>query len=120
MHKSHGSSASNCPRHTNTPGMPEPKQQKKLRVKKTATFKSVCPTPAAGSVCTVICGAAKQTSVIQADIELQFPPKDFLARYEAAVARGFHASVVVQHKSGGFSRAMPTDTWRAMRREGFA
>lgn len=100
--------------------MPEPKQRKKLRVKKTATFKSVCPTHAAGSVCTVICGAAKQTSVIQADIELQFPPKDFLARYEAAVARGFHASVVVQHKSGGFSRAMPTDTWRAMRREGFA
>lgn len=106
--------------HTHTPGMPEPKQQKKLGVKAKPTFKSARATAAVGSVCTAMGAAAKQTPGTEADIELEFPPRDFLARFQAAFARGFRPSVMVEDKNGRFSRAMPPDTWRAMRRQGFA
>jgi len=92
--------------------MPEPGPPKKLRVKKTVSFKPACATAAGGCLCTAKCGAAKHVPVAQAGMELEVPPGDFLAR--------FRPCDMVQDKNGRFSRAMPHDTWRAMREQGFA
>lgn len=100
--------------------MPESRPPKKLRVKMKPLFKSACATAAGGCLCTARCGAAKHVPVAQAGMELEVPPEDFLARFEAAVAEGFRPFDMVQDKNGGFSRAMPHDTWRAMREQGFA
>ena len=88
--------------------MPESKPPKKPRVKMKAMFKSACAT------------AAKHVPVAQAGIELEVPPEDFLARFEAAVAEGFRPFDMVQNQNGRFSRALPHDTWRAMREQRFA
>jgi hypothetical protein len=100
--------------------MPEPGPQKKLCVKKTFSFKRACATAAGGCLCAAKCGAAKHVPVAQAGMQLEVPPVDFLARYEAAVAQGFLHCDIVQDEHGRFSRAMPHDTWRAMREQGFA
>jgi len=100
--------------------MPEPGPPKKLRVKKTVSFKPACATAAGGCLCTAKCGAAKHVPVAQAGMELEVPPGDFLARFQAAVVDGFRPCDMVQDKNGRFSRAMPHDTWRAMREQGFA
>lgn len=100
--------------------MPQPGPTKKLCVKKTVSFKPACATAAGGCLCTAKCVDAKHVPVAQADIQLEVPPVDFLARYEAAFAQGFRHCDIVQHEHGRFSRAMPHDTWRAMRKQGFA
>lgn len=100
--------------------MPEPGPQKKLCVKKTFSFKSACATAAGGCLCTAKCGAAKHVPVAQADMQLEVPPVDFLARFKAAVDKGFRHRDMVQDEHGRLSRAMPHDTWRAMRQQRFA
>ena len=83
--------------------MPEPGPPKKLCVKKTVSFKS-----------------AKHVPVALAGMQHEVPPVDFLVRFKAAFAEGFRPCDMVQDEHGTFSRAMPHDTWRAMREQGFA